>query len=82
MDEYVQFIATSPTELITELKNSLIHELPQKLSARFQSTQPTEYLTHSEVCKLLKVDLSTLHRWRKDGKLTSYGFWKPSILQT
>ena len=69
----IQFIGTNPTDLITELKNSLIPELTAQLSAKFQPIQPTEYLTRSEVCKLLKIDLSTLHRWRKDGTLSSFG---------
>jgi excisionase family DNA binding protein len=69
----IQFIGTNPKDLITELKNSLIPELTAQLSAQFQPIQPIEYLTRSEVCKLLQVDLSTLHRWRKDGTLTAYG---------
>ena len=69
----IQFIGTNPTDLITELKNSLIPELTAQLSAQFQPKEPTEYLTRSEVCKLLKIDLSSLHRWRKEGKLPSYG---------
>ena len=69
----IQFIGTNPTDLITELKNSLIPELKAQLSAQFQPIQPTEYLTRSEVCKLLKIDLSTLHRWRKDGTISSFG---------
>ena len=73
MSSTIQFISTSPTDLITELKNSLIPELTAQLSAQFQPKEPTEYLTRSEVCKLLKIDLSSLHRWRKEGKLPSYG---------
>ena len=70
----IQFIGTSPANLITELENSLIPKLAEKLSAQFQPIQPTEYLTRSEVCKLLKIDLSTLHRWRKEEMIPSYGF--------
>lgn len=73
MSSTIQFIGTSPTDLITELKNSLIPELTAQLSAQFQPKQPTEYLTRSEVCKLLKIDMSSLHRWRKEGKIPSYG---------
>ncbi|MFC0345818.1 helix-turn-helix domain-containing protein [Epilithonimonas hispanica] len=73
MSSTIQFISTSPTDLITELKNSLIPELTAQLSAQFQPKQPTEYLTRSEVCKLLKIDMSSLHRWRKEGKIPSYG---------
>ena len=69
----IQFIGTTPTDLITELKNSLIPELTAQLSAQFQPIQPTEYLTRNEVCKLLKIDLSSLHRWRKEGKIPSFG---------
>lgn len=69
----IQFIGTSPTDLIKELKNSLIPELTAQLSAQFQPKEPTEYLTRSEVCKLLKIDLSSLHRWRKEGKIPSFG---------
>jgi excisionase family DNA binding protein len=69
----IQFIGTSPTDLIIDLKKSLIPELAKQLSAQFQPKEPTEYLTRSEVCKLLKIDLSTLHRWRIDGIIPSYG---------
>lgn len=69
----IQFIGTNPTDLITELKNVLIPELKAQLSAQFQPKEPTEYLTRSEVCKLLKIDLSTLHRWRKENIIPCYG---------
>ena len=69
----IQFIGTNPSDLISELKNSLIPELKAQLSAQFQPKEPTEYLTRSEICKLLKIDLSSLHRWRKEGKIPSYG---------
>ncbi|MCZ2085635.1 MAG: helix-turn-helix domain-containing protein [Flavobacteriales bacterium] len=68
----IQLYGISPNELITELKNSLIPELTAQLSAQFQPIQPTEYLTRAEVCKILKIDLSSLHRWRKDGLLPSF----------
>lgn len=71
--EAIQFLGTSPADLITELKNSLIPELREQLSKDFQPKQPTEYLTRKEVCELLSIDLSSLHRWRKDGTLTAYG---------
>ena len=69
----IQFISTTPADLITELRNTLIPELTEKLSVQFQPKEPTDYLTRSEVCKLLKIDLSSLHRWRKEGKIPSYG---------
>ena len=68
----IQFISTTPADLITELRNTLIPELTEKLSVQFQPKEPTEYLTRSEVCKLLKINLSTLHRWRKENIIPSY----------
>lgn len=73
MSNTIQFIGTSDDNLIQKLENSLIPKLTESLSAQFQPKQPTEYLTRSEVCKLLKIDLSTLHRWRKDGTIPSFG---------
>ena len=73
MSATIQIIGSNFPDFITELKNSLIPELTEQLSAQFQPIQPAEYLTRSEVCKLLKIDLSSLHRWRKEGKIPSYG---------
>lgn len=69
----IQFIGTNPADLITALENSLIPKLTERLSKQFQPIAPTEFLTRSEVCKLLKIDLSTLHRWRKENVIPSYG---------
>lgn len=69
----IQFIGTTPTDLVSELKNALIPELREQLSKDFQPKEPTEYLTRAEVCDLLKIDLSTLHRYRKNGTLKAYG---------
>ncbi len=69
----IQFIGTSPQDLITELKNSLIPELREQLSKDFQPKEPTEYLTRNEVCSMLKINLSTLYRWCKGGTLSSFG---------
>lgn len=73
MSNTIQFIGMSDDNLIQKLENSLIPKLTEKLSKQFQPIQPTEYLTRLEVCKLLKIDLSTLHRWRKDKVIPSYG---------
>ena len=70
----IQFIGTTPTELITGIEENLIPKLLEKLSKEFQPKQPTEYLTRSEVCRLLKINLSTLHRWRKENIIPSYGY--------
>lgn len=70
----MESIVVTPADFIQQLKDSLIPELKRQLSEEFQPKIPTEYLTRNEVCDLLKIDLSTLHRWRKDKIIPSYGF--------
>ena len=47
--------------------------LLQKLKLEFQPKEPEEFLTRSEVAKLLKVTTATLDRWTDQGKLRRYG---------
>jgi len=70
--QQVQFIQTSPEQLQESFAAILKSEI-DTLKKEFQPKQPTEYLTRSEVAKLLQIDLSTLHHWTKRGKLLSYG---------
>ena len=60
---------STPEEIIEAILkgvDSLIKESKQpKLSK--------EYLTREEVCKLLKIDLSTLWHWTKKNKLKAHG---------
>lgn len=71
--EAIQFIGTHPNALVQEIKNALIPELEERLSKQFQPKEPTQYLTRQEVKEMLSIDLSTLSRWTKDGKLKAYG---------
>jgi len=43
------------------------------LKMNFEPKKPTEFLTRNEVAELLKVDLSTIHNWCKQNKLTPFG---------
>jgi excisionase family DNA binding protein len=43
------------------------------LKKHFQPKESNEYLTRSEVAEMLKINLSTVHNWTKNGKLISYG---------
>lgn len=69
----IQFIGTTPDDLIREIKKEIIPELKEQLKEEFQPKEPASYLTRNEVCELLHIDLSTLHRWRKEGTLIAYG---------
>lgn len=69
----IQFIGTTPAELMILMRESLIPELRAQLSKDFQPKQPIEYLTRAQVCEMLQINLSTLHRWRTDGILEAFG---------
>jgi len=69
----LQFIGMEPYDLIQEMRRELIPDIKRELKEEFQPKEPTIYLTRQEVCDLLSIDLSTLHRWRKDGILIAYG---------
>lgn len=69
----LQIIGYDLPDFFAELKKSLIPELREQLSKEFQPKEPNEFLTRKEVCDLLKINLSTLSRWCKDGTLSSIG---------
>ena len=66
----IQFVAV---EALAETLDTHFRKFTREFSEHFQPIQPTKYLTRNEVCELLSVDLSTLHRWTKSGKLNAYG---------
>lgn len=67
--EYLQLIGITPEEF----KNQIREEMEELLSSHLKQQNSTELLTRSEAADILKIDLSTLWRWVKDGKLQSYG---------
>jgi excisionase family DNA binding protein len=69
--QQVQFIQTTPEQLQDAILQGVKLQLEQ-LRKEFQPKEPTEYLTRSEVAKMLKVDISTIHNWGKAGKLTRH----------
>ncbi|WP_312557993.1 helix-turn-helix domain-containing protein [Empedobacter brevis] len=71
--QHLHFVGLNPKDFIDDLKQSLIPELKKQLAEEFQPKKPVEYLSRTETAKLLKVDLSTLHRWTKTNLLTAYG---------
>ena len=68
----IQLVGISPQQLQDAISQDLKSQL-EELKKSFKPKTPTEYLTRQEVAKLLKVDLSTIHNWRKKGKLKAYG---------
>ncbi len=63
---------SSPEELTEKILKGVDEKLNQ-LKENFQPKKPTEYLTRTEAKELLKVNLSTLYKWTKQGKLKAYG---------
>lgn len=67
----IQLIQLTPNEL----QNAIIDGINQKfdeLKTSFQPKEPTELLTRAETSSLLKINLSSLWSWTKQGKLVSY----------
>lgn len=68
----IQLINTTPQDISSQITESVIQKIFPVLS-KFESTPKEEWLTRSEVADLLKVDLSTIHRWSVKGTLKKYG---------
>jgi len=68
MTNVTQLHNAAPDELIEKILNGFDDRLEQ-LKKEFQPKTPTEFLTRSEVAKMLKCDISTIHNWGKAGKL-------------
>lgn len=63
-------------QLQDQLRNhfqGLETSLLSKLKEEFQPKRPEEYLTRNEVADLLKINVNTVDRWSKEGKLKRYG---------
>lgn len=65
-------IQTTPEQLTGVILSEIDKKL-NELKKDFQPKTPTEFLTRSETAKLLSINLSTLHFWTKQGKITAYG---------
>ena len=68
----VQFIQTTPQELQQQINEGVKIQL-QDFLKHFTPTQPKEYLTRSDVAKMLSVDISTVHNYCKRKILNPFG---------
>jgi len=67
----IQFIQVTPEQL----QNAIIEGVNSKLDdlkKEYQPKEPNEYLTRNEVAEMLKIDLSSVHNWRKKGILKAF----------
>lgn len=67
----LQFIQISPEKFRSEILQDFKKEI-DLLKKEYQPKEPTEFLTRNEVADLLKVDISTVHNFRKRGLLKAY----------
>lgn len=56
-----------------QLTKSIIEGIKSIIADNKKPEHHTEFLTREDVCKLLKIDKSTLWSWTKKGRLKSYG---------
>lgn len=70
--QQLQFVATTPQQFRNDI-NKDVKSLLDELKKSFQPKTPEELLSRKETAKLLKINLSSLYNWTKDGRLKAYG---------
>lgn len=66
--EAIQFVATTPQQLQSEITASVKNQLEEFLKL-YQPQQPKEYLSRKDVADMFGVDISTVHNWSKSKRL-------------
>ena len=72
MSNVTQLHHATPEQITDAILKGVKQQL-EELKKQYQPKEPEEYLSRSEVAKLLKVDISTIHNWGKAGKLKRHG---------
>jgi excisionase family DNA binding protein len=67
----IQFVNIT-TDGFLDLIDARLNKHFKEVEKYLQPKTPTTYLTRHEVAELLSVDLSTVHNWKKQGKLIAY----------
>lgn len=71
--EQLKLVHSTASELEELIKLSLQSELNEIRKDFSEISKSCEILSKQETAKFLKVDLSTLYRWTKKGKIKAYG---------
>lgn len=69
----IQFTTILNPESLKILKEEIASETKSQILQALCPMETIVYLSSKEVCDLLKIDLSTLYKWRKESKIPSYG---------
>lgn len=72
MTEQVQFISTSPDELVRKLTEAVSKQL-EGIRSNAAPKPESELLTRTQAAEFLQIDLATVWRWTQQGKIKSYG---------
>ena len=67
----IQFVQVSTEELQSLVSNVLESKL-NDFKRNFKPIEPNEYLSRSEVAKMLSVNESTVFNWKKRGILSAF----------
>lgn len=67
----IQLHSLTPDELKNVIQDIIQNQLDE-IKLIFQPKEPVEYLTRQQTAELLQIDLSTLWKWTKKGKIPSY----------
>ena len=79
MENELRVESTTTAELIVKMTAKLRKDRKEDLDYildKLNFKSPEEYLTRNDVSQMLKVDLSTIHIWTRDGKLIRYKLGK------
>lgn len=57
---------------IEDLADRIAYKIEERIYARTINSKKDRYLTRRQLSEILSVDLSTLHRWSKAGRIPSY----------
>lgn len=71
--ESVQFIQTTPKQLVDLITESVKSQLHEFKNSYQNQTANDDLLTREETYKFLSIDSSTLWAWTNKGKVKAYG---------
>ena len=57
---------------IDDIADRIANRIEERIIAQTHYSKKDRYLSRRQLSELLSVDLATLHRWSKTGKLPSY----------
>lgn len=60
------------TEITLEKLSQIERELAE-LKQYFQPKEPCDLMTRQDTAAFLKINITTLHNWTRNGKLNAYG---------